>query len=195
MSVTSDAPADAGPSYTRAAWFALGSTRCTSVVLDACTIDPCLSDAPPGLVPDVGAVAISGGAMTAAALAPGANGAYPSETVNGAPAWVQVGVPITFAWGHGPGSAMAPGGQVVLASPPSMSLREGSAFFAASSSPLQRSQDLALSWTTDEPGSAADSVFVDLQSPNAGGGTTTRVLCKYALLAGQAVVPAAALVT
>jgi hypothetical protein len=112
--------------------------------------------------------------------------------VAGQPAWSTGGESVMFAWAHAPEDTTVAGGQVMMLTPPYVTLSEGSAF-ATPTSTLVRSQDLTLTWTTVTQPTEYDFVKINLSGPVGAAGTSTSVGCRFPASAGRGVIPADAL--
>src|SRR5262249_17001690 len=141
---------------------------------------------------NVGEVHLSGGEMPPLVLAPRNDGTYPSDVTQGQLAWKAGGEPITIGWAHPLGDPDAVGSEVQMTPPPYVSLTPDSAFFQLPNA-LPRTTDLRLAWTADTTPSSNDGMVVNLRQSNMASTVAARLLCTFAVSAGQGVVPAAAL--
>jgi hypothetical protein len=193
FTVITDVPTSgsvSGASYRREGGFTSAQPTCASHKIGACQIDPCyvsaLIDKGNALL-SAGPVAIIGADLNTDALAPQADGTYPSAVVHSEIPWTTGGENVTIQWAHFPGDAAQPGGQFTLATPPYIALPGGSAFADAATSTLARDNDLTLAWTSDSAPGTLDRVILDLQSGS------TEINCSFIASAGNGVVPASAL--
>jgi hypothetical protein len=191
--VKSSVPAADG---TNSPWFTVdaeflrpGAISCASSTSGAATINPCLSPPPSVRGSDVtsaGEVTVVTPKVTEA-IEPESDGDYATGTFNNAP-WIMAGESITIRWAHFPGTTTDAGGTFVAKSPPYVTLSTGSPF-ADPTNTIDRSADVALSWTTDDVPASGDQLGVYFDSGS------TQVGVNFDVSAGTGIVPAAVLQT